>query len=432
MKHSKAVRVLAGIALTAMLGGCGVVARSLVKETTGYASPGPTDEARGKAAWAYFRSSRSGATGVVEAIAGSGFTTPSAIGDQIAAAIAADRLHLIDRREFDDTISSALTFLSTMPLSNGEMPARFYSSRDGGLIDPPNPGVDPGWSSLEAGRLLIWLRILVDRYPQYEPFVVRALSRWKTCRAVDEAGQLRSALPSGAGLVNSAEADLAAATYAAQGFRAWGETVAMPADPIGEEQVSIEGEDFALAHRAPLQSAPYAMLGIEFGWKTPQGADLAAARAMEQRLWQVQTRRWQRTGMVTARGNYRRTSAPYAVTDAVLAGGFPWSTTGEDGKSRPELALVSTRTGVLLGALHGDGQAKPLAATLGTLYDPASGWLEGRYESSGAYEWTRSSATNAAVLETILFRNVGKLFSSSRTVKTTTGGDCALPALVAQ
>ena len=113
---------MAGLALAGILGGCGVIARSLVKETTGYVSPGPTDDAHAKAAWSYFRSARSGATGVVEAVAGSGFTTPSAIGDQIAAAIAADRLHVIDRREFDDNVSSALTFLSSMPLSNGFMP----------------------------------------------------------------------------------------------------------------------------------------------------------------------------------------------------------------------------------------------------------------------------------------------------------------------
>lgn len=432
MKYSQTTRLLAGLAITFLLGGCGVVARSFVKETTGYVSPGPTDEVRAKAAWAYFRSTRSGATGVVEAIAGSGFTTPSAIGDQIAAAIAADRLHLIDRREFDDTISSALTFLSTMPLSNGEMPARYYSTRDGGLIDPPRQGVDPGWSSVETGRLLIWLRVLVDRYPQYEPFVVRALSRWQTCRAVDEAGELRNALPSGQGLLNGPEAQSGPALYAAQGFNAWGESVKWPASPPEEDHVTIEGEDFALAARAPLASVPYALLGIEFAWKAPQGQAMSQARAMEERLWQVQTRRWERTGLVTARGDYRRTSAPYAVTDAVLAGGFPWSTTGEDGKAYPDLALVSTRTGFLLAALHDSGQAKPLMNTLSTLYDPASGWYEGRYESSGAYEWTRSSATNAAVLESILYRNAGKLFSADRAVKGGGGGNCSLPALVSK
>lgn len=432
MTHSRRTRILAGLAITALLSGCGVVTRSLVKETTGYVSPGPTDEARAKAAWGYFRSARSGATGVVEAVAGSGFTTPSAIGDQIAAAIAADRLHVIDRREFDDNISSALTFLSTMPLSNGEMPARYYSTRDGGLIDPPRPGIDPGWSSVDAGRLLIWLRALVDRYPQYEPFVVRALSHWQTCRAVDEAGYLRRALPSAQGLLNSREAQGGAALYAAQGFNAWGEIVAPQGLPTGEDRVTIEGEDFALADRSPIQSAPYALLGIEFGWKPPGNQDLAQARAMEQRLWLVQTNRWERTGLVTARGDYRRTSAPYAVTDAVLSGGFPWSTTGEDGTVHSELALVSIRTAFLLTALHDGGQTKSLTSTLGTLYDPASGWYEGRYENSGAYEWTRSSATNAAVLESILYRNAGKLFSADRAIKGGTGGDCALPALVSK
>ena len=49
---------------------------------------------------------------------------------------------------------------------------------------------------------------------------------------------------------------------------------------------------------------------------------------------------------------------------------------------------------------------------------------------------TVAAATNAAVLESILYRNVGKLFSADRQIKGQikggTGGDCSLPALVSK
>lgn len=420
-----------GLAATTMLGGCGVIARSVAEHTTGYISPSPTEEARGRAAWAYFRASRSGQTGVVEAISGAGFTTPAAIGDQIAATIAADRLRIIDQREFDDTISATLSFLAAMPLSNGEMPARFYSTRDGGLMDPPTAGSDPGWSAVEAGRLLVWLRILAQRYPVYEPFVTKAVSRWQTCRAIDEAGHLRRALPGAQGFVNSVDGGTGYAAYAAQGFRAWGETVSAPLAEAGGATVSVEGDEFALAGPEPLHSVPLGLIAIEFGWKTPQGASLGQERALELKLWDAQTARWNRTGIATARGDFRRTTTPYALTDAVLAAGYPWSTADPSGKAYPELALVSTRAATLMTALHGGEHSQRLSKTIDTLYDPGAGWYEGRYEAAGSYEWTRTSATNAAVLEALLYRHVGPLFDKRKPLGRAASADssCALADL---
>ncbi len=420
-----------GLAATTMLGGCGVIARSVAEQTTGTISPSPTEEARARAAWAYFRASRSGQTGMVEAISGAGFTTPSAIGDQIAATIAADRLRIIDRREFDDTISATLSFLAAMPLSNGEMPARFYNTRNGGLMDPPTAGSDPGWSAVETGRLLVWLRILAQRYPVYEPFVIKAVARWQTCRAIDEAGQLRRALPGAQGFTNSADVGTGYAAYAAQGFRAWGETVSVPPAEAGGATVSVEGDEFALSGPEPLHSVPLGLLAIEFGWKTPQGASLGRERALEQQLWKTQTARWERTGIATARGDFRRTVAPYALTGAVLAAGYPWSTADQSGKAYPELALVSTRAATLLAALHGGEHAKRLTKTVETLYDPGAGWYEGRYEAVGAYEWTRTSATNAAMLEAMLYSHVGPLFNKRKPLGRAASSDsgCALADL---
>lgn len=418
-----------GLAAITMLGGCGVIARSVAEQTTGTISPSPTEEARARAAWAYFRASRSGQTGMVEAISGAGFTTPSAIGDQIAATIAADRLRIIDRREFDDTISAALSFLAAMPLSNGEMPARFYSTRNGGLMDPPTAGSDPGWSAVETGRLLVWLRILAQRYPVYEPFVTKAVARWQTCRAIDDTGQLRKALPGAQGFVNTPDSGTGYAGYAAQGFRAWGETVSLSSPAAsGGATVSVEGTEFPLSGSEPLHSVPLGLLAIEFGWKTPQGVSLGRERALEQQLWKTQTARWERTGIATARGDFRRTAAPYALTDAVLAAGYPWSTADLSGKAYPELALVSTRAATLLAALHDGAHTKLLKKTVETLYDPGAGWYEGRYEAAGSYEWTRTSATNAAVLEAMLYSHVGPLFDKRKLLgrAASSGSNCAL------
>lgn len=429
-RKSIALRIaLAGLGLMS-LGGCGVVARSLVSQSTGYASPGPTDETRAKAAWAYFRASRNGQTGLVETSAGANFATPFTIGDQIAAAIAANRLRIIDNREFDETISGVLSFLATAPLSNGEMPGRYYSTRDGRLMDPPAAGVDPGWSAVDTGHLLVWLRVLAQRYPAYAPYVVRVVARWQTCRAVDDQGQLRRALPSSAGFVNTPDTGSGYGDYAALGFRAWGEH-AISADKANpsDASLSIEGYEFALGSKGPTVSTPYALIGLEFGWKDPLGASLEAARSTEDKLWAVQSARFQRTGNATARSDYRRNSAPYVVLDTVLSDGYPWNTTDTAHKAHPELALISTRAAFALAALHGGDHARRLVDTVGTLYDPGSGWYEGRYETGGAYEWTRTAATNAMVLEATLYREHGALFDARTPIPAASGQgtDCSLP-----
>ncbi len=173
---------------------------------------------------------------------------------------------------------------------------------------------------------------------------------------------------------------------------------------------------------------PLNLLAIEFGWKTPQGVLLGRERALEQQLWKTQAARWERTGIVTARGDFRRTAAPYALTDAVLAAGYPWSTTDLSGKAYPELALVSTRAAILLTALHDGAHAKLLKKTVETLYDPGAGWYEGRYEAAGSYEWTRTAATNAAVLEAMLYSHVGPLFDRRKPLGRTalSASSCAL------
>ena len=45
------------------------------------------------------------------------------------------------------------------------------------------------------------------------------------------------------------------------------------------------------------------------------------------------------------------------------------------------------------------------------LYSANKGWYEGRYELSGAYDRSLTASTNALVLESILYRTGGKIFS---------------------
>jgi hypothetical protein len=49
------------------------------------------------------------------------------------------------------------------------------------------------------------------------------------------------------------------------------------------------------------------------------------------------------------------------------------------------------------------------------LFDGSAGWVEGRYEKTGGYEWTRTAATNAFVLEALLHYESGTTFRTGWT-----------------
>jgi hypothetical protein len=107
----------------------------------------------------------------------------------------------------------------------------------------------------------------------------------------------------------------------------------------------------------------------------PVRADLA------QRIYTVQERRYAQKKIFTARTDHKMSGAPYFVYDSIFAGGYAWNTISDE-----LLPIVSP------------------------LFDANKGWLEGRFELTGGYERTVTATTNAVVLETLLYKVMGKLY----------------------
>jgi len=420
------------------LAGCGVVARGLREAATGYETPSSPDLARAEAAWAYFASGRNPATGLVPTVGGANFTTAWTMGDQVAALVAARRFGLIDERAFDAQFSQLLQTLNTMPLSGGALPGKVHAVDTGRLVDFEGRPADLGWSAVDVGRLLVWLRIAADRHPAYAPYIANAAARWNVCAVTDERGRLQAADRVAEGERRRPESARGYDAYAVQGYRAWGLAVPQPPMPPRDAEIDIQGVAFPLPadpDAAPLITAPHALLGMEFDWRSPDGAPLAAERALVETLYRVQEARHDGEGILTARSDFRRSGEPYQLVDAVLARGYPWSTATPDGKAHPRLALVSTQAALGMDALWRTPYTARLAEAVAPLNDPGAGWFEGRYEASGGYEWTRTAATNAFVLETLLFEAAGPLYPRDpaplrpATADSPVPRDCRLPAL---
>jgi hypothetical protein len=152
---------------------------------------------------------------------------------------------------------------------------------------------------------------------------------------------------------------------------------------------------------------------------------------------EVQASRYASTGLFTARADFQRSDDPYEVVATILDDGYAFSVSDRSGAARPDRALISTRALLALTTFHDSDYAQALEPLLDPLRDPGRGWFEGRYETSGAVEQTRTSATNAFVLETLAYRALGPLFPEEARPEQlppiTAGPDgaCRLPLAVA-
>jgi hypothetical protein len=271
--------------------------------------------------------------------------------------------------------------------------------------------------------------------PSYKPFIANNLARWNICPAVNEGVLQRST-----GGEPIRDFGTGWYDYAAQGFRHWGLAVPSREPPSGSTMVELYGVEFPIEDEAersePLITLPLALLGLESGWRSPEGGRLTQEEELFDRLVQAQERRTMASGLLTARSNFRRSSAPYLLINAVLQQGYAWSTAEGDGRAYPELALTSTAAAFASDVMTSSASMSRARASLSTLFDPDRGWFEGRYELSGAHETNRTSLTNAVVLETLLRVNAGTplpetLSNLSVAERRNPSGEleCRLPAL---
>lgn len=359
----------------------------------------PREQAWAATAWHYFDANLQPGSGLVNMIDARSSLTMWLVADYIAALTAARELKLVTAQQFDERFRRVLHFLNLMPLLNEGLPNRSYDPSNWQMTDNfGKPGVS-GWSALDMGRLLVWLRIARDRYPTYAEYIDRAVLRWNFCPMLERKGALRL------------EGRLGYQQYAALGFELWGfdTTKALQIDPV--ERVNVLGVpilvDARAAHQpgklACVETLPYALLGIEFG-SDARWTGLADA------IYHAQERRFAQQRVLTARTDHPTIEPPYFVHDTVFAAGYPFNTIDDSGGFHPEQSLVSTRAAFGMWALWDTSYTTRLMDGIEPLQRQDRGWLEGRYEQTGGAEELITATTNAVVLEALLYKTTGALF----------------------
>jgi len=360
-------------------------------------------------------------TGLVNSAHNYPSTTMWDVASSLSGTIAARELGLIEQKEFDDRISAMLGTLMTITLYNKEAPNKAYNTISGKMVDyrnePTASGI--GFSILDLARLMSWLDLLSCTHPKHSAAARNVMRRWKWCNMFDERQMYGAAETKKGTTQYLQEGRLGYEQYASKLFTRAGvsQSVADTYSNRHAQIVTLYGVDIPYDVRDPrvlgainyVVTESFALEAMELG------AD-AENEKWVRNIFEVQKRRWQATGVVTAVSEDNIDRPPRFLYNTIYAAGTPWNTITDKGDRYTSLRSLSTKAAFSLAALYPeDPYSRVLVDAIESAYDPEKGWYSGIYESGIGYNKALTANTNGIILEGLLYKLRGPLHASCET-----------------
>lgn len=218
--------------------------------------------------------------------------------------------------------------------------------------------------------------------------------------------------------------------YAAKGFALWGFDVdaAMAPEPIAytsiyDVDVPYDGRDpRVFKNQNYVLTEGYILEGLELGWDLPtdrsnDGMVSSSGWRAEfaNRIYLVQQRRWEQTGILTARSEHQVNGKPFFVYDSIFADGYAWNTLDPTGEYQPDRAAVSAKAAIGLWALWQTDYTDLLFESVADLYEPELGFYEGIYENGNGYIPLQTANNNGVFLAALLYKVQGPILQQVST-----------------
>lgn len=353
-------------------------------------------------AWRYGKQYYRASTGIVAPVPFYDYATVWDLGSSLAMLYAARELGFIEASDYKARMRIALRTLSRLALFDGKGFNKAYQVTTGAMVDrhqkPSSTGF--GWSVTDIGRLLVWLRIVTNRDPEFEPAAAAVVGKLDLKHLVRDGYMWGEDLgPTGAHRVYH-EGQLGYEQYAAQGFALWGarpdlalkiEENAIPIDVMGQT-VAADARQ-----RDRLTSEPFILSGLEFGW-SPEMGRLARG------VLEAQAERAKRTGIITMVSEDALPEPPhFFYYYCVFANARQFSIDVQDAR-----AVVDGPRWMSTKAAFGWHALTPSAYTRRALKAVApargaQGWASGVYENSTRSTGTLNVNTAAVVMSAALY-----------------------------
>ncbi|MBU0780954.1 MAG: DUF3131 domain-containing protein [Gammaproteobacteria bacterium] len=378
-----------------------------------------------KTAWSYFEKRYQPETGLVNAVGSFPSTTMWDTASYISGLVAAFELCVIDKRTFDTRATKLIDTLRNLDLYRGEAPNKVYNAATGEKVNYANESGEVGMSALDIGRLLVWLRILKERHPHLANSVDNVPLRWNFCNMINDDGRMFGSFTQGDGTTRYVqEGRLGYEEYAAKGFALWGFDTdrAMSPEPLAyttiyDVKLPYDGRDpRVFKNQNYVLTEGYILDGLELGWDLPsdksndgQIATQGWRAEFANRIYLVQQRRFEQTGVITARSEHQVDGKPYFVYDSIFADGYPWNTLDPTGEYQPDRAAISAKAAIGLWALWQTEYTDLLFESVADLSEPDLGFYEGLYENGNGYIPLQTANNNGIILAALLYKVQGPI-----------------------
>lgn len=369
--------------------------------------PGPAEEDAARAAWAYVERNWHPDTGLVGATEHYDFLTSWDLGSVLAATFVAHQLELIGDEDYARRMGTTLRTLREMPLFQGAAFNKLYSATTGEMVDRQDRPSDTGygWSVLDLGRILAWLKVIELRDPAHADAARAVAERMDYDRLIEDGYLIGGNLRSNGRVQTYVEGRIGYEQYAAEAFERWGHPAPNSADlHRNARPVEILGEVVYVDQRGGdrLTSEPFVMAGLEFGWSE----DL---RGLAESVLATQRERYERTGTVTVASEDAMTEAPYYFYYYCIYLDGEIFVVDAQGAPRPldGPRWVSAKAAYGWHALLPDDYTALAVETVAPAFVGDRGWFSGVYEGRGGRAGSMNLNTAAVILEALLYRRTG-------------------------
>lgn len=383
-----------------------------------------------KIAWGYFEKFTQESTGLANSVGGYPSTTMWDTASYISGLVSAYELCLIEKPAFDKRMLQLLTTLRNLKLFRRELPNKVYNTKTGQQVDYTNKPGEIGYSALDIGRFLVWMRIVRNRYAYLANTIDNLLLRWDFSNVLDADGVLFGAAvdKETKETIYAQEGRLGYEEYAAKGFALWGfkPYFAHRAEPylttnIFNVRVPYDGRDPRIFHSQNyVVTESYLLDGLELNWDLPHDdasndkVHTDGWRAeFADRIYQVQQNRYEIQGYMTARSEHNVKGPPYFTYDTIFSDGYPWNTVTPRGDYAPEHAAVATKAAFGLWALWDTDYTDILYNAVIELFDPDRGFYEGLYEGGNGHIEIQTANNNGILLAALLHKVQGRILTAS-------------------
>jgi hypothetical protein len=355
-----------------------------------------------RTAWRFGERYYPPSTGLIAPVPFYDYSTVWDLGSSLAMLYAARDLGFIPESQYKERMQLALRTLARLALFDDAAFNKAYQVATGAMVDrsqkPSTTGF--GWSVTDIGRLLVWLKIVAERDPEFAEDAAAVLSRLDFTRLVKDGYLWGEEITRTGKRQTYPEGQLGYEQYAAQGFALWG-AKADKALNLTENAMPIEvmGQTVPSDKRQPdrLTSEPFVLAGLEFGWSPDM-------RRVARAVLAAQEERARRTGIMTIVSEDALKEPPhFFYYYCVLAKGKPVAIDVQD----PDAVVdgprwVSTKAAfgwhALLPSDYTRAAVKAVAPSRG-----AQGWSSGVYERTTRSSGTVNVNTAAGVMTAALY-----------------------------